>query len=55
MEVAQREPVVIKFPALTMLKSEQSLIGAHILIAFSALSVGLLMGPFLRYSGGRRL
>lgn len=46
MEAAQREPVVIKFPPLSMLQSERSLVGVHVLIAFSALSLGLLMGPF---------
>ncbi|MBZ0303367.1 MAG: cbb3-type cytochrome c oxidase subunit I, partial [Anaerolineae bacterium] len=37
---------LIKFPALSMLDSERSLIGIHILIAFTALSIGVLMGPF---------
>ena len=46
MEAAKREPVRINFPTLSMLQSERSLIGIHILIAFSALSLGLLMGPF---------
>ncbi|MBZ0297252.1 MAG: hypothetical protein K8L99_32130, partial [Anaerolineae bacterium] len=37
---------VIEFPAFSMLKSERSLIGVHILVALIALSLGLLMGPF---------
>ncbi|HLV34842.1 MAG TPA: cbb3-type cytochrome c oxidase subunit I [Spirillospora sp.] len=50
MEAAQptsgRETTFIKFPALSMLESERSLIGIHILVALAALSIGLLMGPF---------
>lgn len=42
----ERDTAMIQFPALSMLKSERSLIGVHILIAFTALSLGLLMGPF---------
>ena len=34
------------FPALSMLRSERSLIGVHILVSLVALSLGLLMGPF---------
>lgn len=37
---------VIEFPAFSMLKSERSLIGVHILVALVALSIGLLLGPF---------
>lgn len=35
-----------EFPRLAMLRSERWLVGAHILVAFTALSIGLLMGPF---------
>lgn len=41
-----RDSAYIRFPALSMLQSERSLIGIHMLIAFVALSIGLLMGPF---------
>jgi len=37
---------VLTFPAFSMLRSERSLIGMHILVALTALSIGLLMGPF---------
>lgn len=43
---AQGSTPVLTFPALSMLRSERSLIGMHILVALVALSLGLLMGPF---------
>lgn len=43
---AQGSTPVLAFPALSMLRSERSLIGVHILVSLVALSLGLLMGPF---------
>lgn len=34
------------FPKVSMLSSERALVGLHIFVAMSALSIGLLMGPF---------
>ena len=42
----QRAKPILQFPALSMLQSERSLIGVHILVAVVALSLGVLMGPF---------
>jgi cytochrome c oxidase subunit 1 len=39
------ESSVVKYPATSMLSSERLLVGLHILIAVSALSIGLLLGP----------
>ncbi|MGQ9887115.1 MAG: cbb3-type cytochrome c oxidase subunit I [Aggregatilineales bacterium] len=44
--VAQGGAPGLMFPALSMLRSERSLIGVHILVSLTALSLGLLMGPF---------
>ncbi|MCB9453165.1 MAG: cbb3-type cytochrome c oxidase subunit I [Anaerolineaceae bacterium] len=47
MQAAQsRDVPVLEFPKLTALKSERWLVGIHLIVAFSALSLGLLMGPF---------
>lgn len=50
MQVAQPAPQpsqpVLRFPALSMLQSERSLIGVHMLVSIIALSLGVLMGPF---------
>ncbi len=42
----QRRPAPLSFPSLAMLASERTLIGAHIITALAALSIGILMGPF---------
>ena len=42
----QEATPVLKFPALSMLQSERSLIGVHILVSLTALSLGILIGPF---------
>ncbi|MFM7678704.1 MAG: hypothetical protein ACKO83_07615, partial [Roseiflexaceae bacterium] len=36
----------ISFPATKLLTSEQWLVGAHIITAFVALSLGIFLGPF---------
>lgn len=36
----------LAFPRLAMLESERALVGAHILVALLALSIGILLGPF---------
>lgn len=47
MQAAQtRDIPVLEFPKLTALKTERWLVGVHLIVAFSALSLGLLMGPF---------
>jgi cytochrome c oxidase subunit I len=39
-------PSAISFPKVGMLTSEQWLIGAHIITALAALSIGIFLGPF---------
>lgn len=48
MQVSRPAPQssALTFPKLALLSSERYLVGAHILIALAALSVGILMGPF---------
>lgn len=49
MQAVQPAPTsstVLKFPSLSMLRSERLLVGLHILVSLSALSIGLLLGPF---------
>jgi len=43
----QSTPTVqIEFPKFSLLRSEIALVGSHLFLAFAALSIGLLMGPF---------
>ncbi len=37
---------LLEFPKASVIASERYLIGAHILVAFAALSLGILLGPF---------
>ncbi|MBL8133373.1 MAG: cbb3-type cytochrome c oxidase subunit I [Anaerolineae bacterium] len=43
------EANILTFPRLGMLSSERALIGAHILVALLAISIGLLLGPAQAY------
>ncbi len=43
---AQNQPQTLEFPKISVLSSERVLIGGHIALALTALSIGLLLGPF---------
>ncbi len=45
-QAAPRSESSFKFPTLSLVGSERSLIGMHILIALVALSIGITLGPF---------
>ncbi|MGB1285214.1 MAG: cbb3-type cytochrome c oxidase subunit I [Aggregatilineales bacterium] len=42
----QKQKNTLQFPAFSMLAGERALIGAHLLVAFAALSIGIFLGPF---------
>jgi cytochrome c oxidase subunit I len=42
----QTETPAIQFPSIGMIMSERWLVGAHMLVAMSALSLGIVLGPF---------
>ena len=49
MQLSKETPAVLpvlELPRLAMLRDERFLVGAHIITAFAALSIGALMGPF---------
>jgi cytochrome c oxidase subunit 1 len=49
MQLSKEKPAVLpvlELPRLAMLRDERFLVGAHIITAFAALSIGALMGPF---------
>ena len=41
----QDDVPALQFPAVRLLQSEKALVGAHILVAFVALSIGIFLGP----------
>ncbi|MBP8242000.1 MAG: cbb3-type cytochrome c oxidase subunit I [Thermoflexales bacterium] len=49
MQLSKEKPAVLpvlELPRLAMLRDERFLVGAHVITAFAALSIGALMGPF---------